>query len=173
MVFVSKNLVRKCKYCEKEPKKNLSSGRFKGYYRTCGSKECTSAQYRDERICVLKGKVKKHQDLICALCENSFERRSANHKRYCTECVPDQIWRGRAQRYGIGKKQWDLLLKNQNGKCALCEKIPEVVDHCHKRGVVRGLLCNSCNIGLKILDSCPEFLQRAIKYVGVSNAFQK
>lgn len=173
MVFVSKNLKRKCKYCDKEPKKNLTSGRNKGYYTTCGSEECLKAQYKDHHVCVLKGKLNKPENMKCAICGDTFEKKSSNHKRYCLECVPDKSWRGRAQRYGIGKKQWDLLLQKQNHKCALCEKNPEVVDHCHKEGIVRGLLCNSCNIGLKILDSCPDFLQRALKYVGVSNAFQK
>jgi Recombination endonuclease VII len=173
MVFVSKNLKRKCKYCDKEPKKNMSTGRHNGWYRTCGSKECLNAQYKDNHVCALKGRFKNIEDLTCVICGNSFLRTSSNHRKYCKECVPDKSWRGRAQRYGIGKKQWDVLLKKQNNKCALCDKNPEVVDHCHKEGIVRGLLCNACNTGLKILDSCPNFLQRSLEYVGVSNAFQK
>lgn len=171
MAFVSKNIKKKCKYCDKEPKKNLISGRNKGYYRTCGSKECLNAQYKDHYVCVLKGKVNKKEDLICFICGQKFIRTSANHRRYCKECVPDKSWRGRAQRYGIGKKQWDLLLEKQNKTCALCERNPEVVDHCHKDGRVRGLLCNSCNTNLKILDCCPNFLQKALNYVGISYAF--
>lgn len=173
MVFVSKNLVRKCKYCDKEPKKNITSGLNKGYYRTCGSEICLKEQYNDARVCSSKGKPKFPSNYVCILCHESFKPISQNHKKYCIECVPDNSWRARANRYLIGKKQWDMILKKQDNKCALCEKIPEVVDHCHKRRLVRGLLCNSCNTGLKILDSCPDFLQRALKYVGVSNAFQK
>lgn len=173
MVFVSKNLNRKCKYCEKEPKKNMSSGRHKGWYRTCGSKECVNAQYKDERVCSSKGRPKDPIDYTCVLCNQVFKACSPNHKRYCKECVPNNSWRGRADRYLIGKKQWDMLLEKQNNKCALCDKFPEVVDHCHKKGIVRGLLCNACNTNLKILDSCPEFLLRAIEYVGVSSAIQK
>lgn len=47
MVFVSQNKVRKCKYCENQPKINMSSGRNKGYYKTCGSIECLRKQYDD------------------------------------------------------------------------------------------------------------------------------
>jgi Recombination endonuclease VII len=89
------------------------------------------------------------------------------------ECVPDTSWRGRAMRYGIGKPQWDLIFSKQNGKCALCDKNPEVVDHCHKKGIVRGLLCNGCNIKIEILDKDDDFLYKAMRYVGKNYAIQK
>jgi hypothetical protein len=173
MVFVSKNIVRKCKYCEKEPKKNLTSGRNKGYYITCGSQECLNAQYRDHHVCALKGRSKKIVNFICVLCGEPFIRETANHKRYCKKCAPNEAWRGRARRYLIGKPQWESLLERQNNKCALCDRNPEVVDHCHKQGIVRGLLCNACNIKIKIIESCPDFLQKAMNYVGVKYAVQK
>lgn len=45
------------------------------------------------------------------------------------------------------------LLKNQDGKCKICEKEIRLfngakggfIDHCHKTGTVRGILCNRCN----------------------------
>jgi hypothetical protein len=166
MVFVSKNLVRKCKYCEKEPKKNLTSGRNKGWYLTCGNKECLRQQYENQHVCILKGKRNTPINFVCFICNNKFESKSSNHKRYCKECVPDKSWRGRAQRYGVGKKQWDILMDKQEGKCALCSKIPEVVDHCHKEGIVRGLLCNGCNLKIEILAKDESFLYKAMKYVG-------
>jgi hypothetical protein len=166
MVFVSKNLIRKCKYCENEPKKNLTSGRNRGYYITCGSKECLSKQYEDHHVCILKGKRKIPVNFGCFICNNPFQAESSNHKRYCRECVPTKAWRGRAQRYGIGKKQWDVILEKQGGTCALCNKNPEVVDHCHKDGIVRGILCNGCNIKIEILAKDESFLYKAMKYVG-------
>jgi hypothetical protein len=169
MAFRSKNLFRKCKYCEKEKKINMSSGRNKGYYTTCGNIDCLNAQYKDHHVCALKGKIKTTQNLKCKICENEFKRTSSNHKRYCKECVPDKTWRGRAARYLVGKKQWDILIEKQNNKCALCNKIPEVVDHCHKDGIVRGLLCNSCNVNLKILESTDEYILKVFKYIGKSN----
>ena len=173
MVFVSKNLQRKCKWCDKEPKKNLTSGRNKGYYRTCGSEECLKKQYEDTHICRSKGRINKPIDLICAICGIEFLKKAANHKRYCLECVPDNSWRGRAQRYGIGFKQWNAILEAQNGTCALCNKNPEVVDHCHKTGRIRGLLCGACNTGISILERDSEFLQDAIRYIGGNYSIQK
>jgi len=174
MVFISKNIVRKCKYCENLPKKNISKeGINKGYYRTCGSNECLKKQYENNYVCILKGKVKKPEYLICVICDNEFKQKSSNHKRYCLECVPERSWRARASRYGIGKKQWDFMLQNQKGCCALCERIPEVVDHCHKEGIVRGLLCNSCNTNLKFLEKELSFLNKVFKYLGRDYAFQE
>lgn len=173
MVFVSKNIFRKCKWCDKERKKNLTSGRHKGYYTTCGSKKCLRRQYDDVYVCIKKGRLKNKSFGVCDVCEREFQRLSPSHKRYCTVCVPDKSWRGRAQRYRIGKPQWDTLLEFQNNKCCLCDRNPEVVDHCHKKGIVRGLLCNACNTAINILDRDYEYLQKALKYIGGDYSFQK
>ncbi len=166
MVFISKNIFRKCKYCENEKKKNLTSGRHKGYYTTCGSKVCLRMQYDDHHVCIKKGRLKDKKSGICDVCDEEFIRTSAGHRRYCLKCVPDRAWRSRAKRYRIGKPQWDKMLFEQKNKCALCQRNPEVVDHCHNSGVVRGLLCNVCNVLIKILDMDKEYLNKSIVYTG-------
>lgn len=170
MVFRGQNPFRKCKWCSKSVKQNFSSGINKGYYRTCGSEECLTAQYRCRNIGILKGRVKKIINCVCVICEKNFLRKSANHKRYCLECAPDHKWRGRCQRYGIGKPQWELLLEKQLYKCAICEKTPETVDHCHKTNRIRGLLCGGCNMGIGYMEKCNLRLKKSLKYLGVSYA---
>ena len=173
MVFVSKNAeIKICKYCDRPAKEAFKKilqkngkKRKKGFYRTCGSAECQTQQYRDSQICAKKGISRQLKDYECAICYNKFKPISPPHKRYCLECVPDKSWRGRANRYGIGKKQWDELIEKQNYKCALCERNPEVVDHCHTNHYVRGLLCNYCNTHIKFLDMPNEFQQRAKEYI--------
>lgn len=70
---------------------------------------------------------------------------------------------------------WDeyvSLLNAQDGKCAICrttdwrghQKVPRV-DHCHITGRVRGLLCNSCNIGLGHFSDSVELLEAALRYL--------
>jgi Recombination endonuclease VII len=64
------------------------------------------------------------------------------------------------------------LFERQNGTCAICgreewEKVKVLgVDHDHKTGRVRGLLCTDCNMGLGKFKDDPALLRKAIKYLG-------
>ena len=54
----------------------------------------------------------------------------------------------RLRLYGITREAYDLLFAEQGGRCALCRKVATeslCVDHDHSTGVVRGLLCRTCN----------------------------
>lgn len=70
--------------------------------------------------------------------------------------------------YGITLDQFDQMTKEQNGVCPICLKIPEVlcVDHSHKSGQVRGLICHKCNMLLGGVDDNPITLARASEYLG-------
>lgn len=55
------------------------------------------------------------------------------------------------QAYGIGLKEYNEMSAKQNERCLICNRIPKnklVVDHCHDKGHIRGLLCSSCNMRL-------------------------
>ena len=69
--------------------------------------------------------------------------------------------------YGLTLASYKELVKEQDGKCALCSREPEllVVDHDHETGKLRGLLCNKCNIGIGFLGDDTDGLQRAIRYL--------
>lgn len=62
------------------------------------------------------------------------------------------------KKYNITYKEYELILKCQNYKCAICGRTPEenkkmlAVDHNHKTGKNRGLLCSSCNICLGFIE---------------------
>jgi len=69
---------------------------------------------------------------------------------------------------------YSRMLEEQNGRCAIClsddPKSPDrvnhwYIDHCHTTGVVRGLLCNSCNRGVGLLGDDIANLERAILYL--------
>ena len=73
--------------------------------------------------------------------------------------------------YGLTLEQYDQMFENQGGVCAICEEtnISDrrlVVDHNHKTGKIRGLLCYRCNVRVgfmedKILTSkTKEYLKR-------------
>lgn len=74
----------------------------------------------------------------------------------------------RKNKYGLTTQEYNNLNEQQEYKCAICEKKISkglYVDHCHDTGVVRGLLCHSCNIGLGHFKDRPELLRNAIKYI--------
>ena len=53
------------------------------------------------------------------------------------------------RRYGIGAADFDRMVIEQGGVCAICDRPdPEHVDHDHVTGRVRGILCFNCNGGL-------------------------
>lgn len=71
-------------------------------------------------------------------------------------------------RFGITIEQYDALLNNQNGCCAICkEKIEESlhVDHCHTTNRVRGLLCRPCNTALGLFHENTDRMRAAIRYL--------
>jgi hypothetical protein len=55
--------------------------------------------------------------------------------------------------FNLTAAQYEELLEAQGGGCALCGRAPRSdrslhVDHNHKTGVLRGLLCFRCNVGI-------------------------
>lgn len=75
-------------------------------------------------------------------------------------------------RYGITIEQWQEMFDNQNGCCAICGKHQSKmvktlsVDHDHKTGIVRGLLCHQCNAALGNLCDDIDVLKKALDYLG-------
>jgi Recombination endonuclease VII len=67
------------------------------------------------------------------------------------------------RRYGIGANEFDDLVVQQDGVCAICGRPrPEHVDHDHETGAVRGILCFNCNGGLgQFRDSIDSLLTAA------------
>lgn len=74
------------------------------------------------------------------------------------------------KKYGLTKDQYLNMLEKQKGACAICclprfrqnEKVLHI-DHCHKTGKVRGLLCSMCNTTLgkfeKLQDKILKYLE--------------
>jgi hypothetical protein len=103
----------------------------------------------------------------CLICGKTCERTSSR-QLYCKDCIPDSKTRNRYWRYGMDANKIKDLVDKQKGVCAICQKERiEVIDHNHKTGEVRGLLCQKCNQRLGILEN-EEFINKAITYL---NAF--
>jgi hypothetical protein len=78
--------------------------------------------------------------------------------------------RAKERRYGITQEQFDQMLLDQNNKCKICDiefknTKDTHIDHCHNSSVVRGLLCNNCNIALGQFGDNTDIMDNAIKYL--------
>ena len=78
-------------------------------------------------------------------------------------------------KYGITEEDYNNLLEQQNGLCAICKQ-PEdnstgkrsnllCVDHNHTTGKIRGLLCKSCNLAIGSMKDSVDRLSAAIHYL--------
>lgn len=102
------------------------------------------------------------------------KQRSRNRNKYFATY---HMKRKLVKRYGINEEIYQQILKKQEGKCAICgskkatpidyKNAPQrlAVDHCHKTGKVRGLLCFSCNRALGYLKDDITLLKKAIEYL--------
>ena len=73
--------------------------------------------------------------------------------------------------FGITLEEYNERLIAQNNTCALCGGGPDAkgkmfaIDHDHKTGKIRGLLCRGCNVGMGNLKDDPELLEKAARYI--------
>jgi len=118
--------------------------------------------------------------LLKPICPRGHDKKAVgmNTQGVCNQCVKDrdadptfkkQKRNIRLRReYGITLLQYNEMLKNQKYRCAVCFKQNVlVVDHNHKTGKIRGLLCMSCNVILGSVKEDVTILQSAIKYLGI------
>ena len=74
------------------------------------------------------------------------------------------------RKFGITVEQYEEMLVNQDGGCAICGRKPGKislhVDHDHETGRVRGALCFRCNNALGDFDDNGDWLVAAANYLG-------
>jgi hypothetical protein len=117
----------------------------------------------------------------CKLCHNlrstkwrENNREKANgysrdaHRRDKVKNAPaKREWWYKSQ-YGMTEPDYQKLVVIQGNRCLICEEKSDkrlYVDHDHKTGKVRGLLCNRCNAAIGLMKDDSWRLARAIMYL--------
>lgn len=112
---------------------------------------------------------RKHFDRDCSHCGTVFTP-SSGRQMFCVGCVPNSTFSVRIKKYGVGKREFDVMLIDQRGTCAICGDAlaadAAMVDHDHATMHVRGLLCRRCNFQLGIVENV-EFVVRAQAYLEI------
>lgn len=69
--------------------------------------------------------------------------------------------------YGISEQQVEDLRRAQSGMCAICRRQTSrlFVDHCHTKGHVRGLLCQTCNTFLGWYEKKADTILQFQRYI--------
>jgi len=105
--------------------------------------------------------------------EKNKARIAANGKKYYARRRGKWLMRS----YGVTEEWYVETLAAQGGKCAICPATEPggphkvfSVDHDHKTGKVRGLLCKDCNHMLGMAKDSIETLRAAIEYLQKSNS---
>jgi hypothetical protein len=167
--------VKTCLKCKETLALNLFRYHKTNFDHLCSSCRKCEALQRKERDA--KRVYIKRDHKTCARCkeEKSVDcfRKNKGVKDgldgWCKSCTKD---RSLERRYNSSLEEYQNLLNLQNYKCAICDTDKPggptnmfVVDHCHKTGKIRGLLCNHCNTGIGKLHDSPVLLRKAAEYI--------
>ena len=82
--------------------------------------------------------------------------------------VSVEALKGRCKSHGITVQTYLDMAVKQNYACGICRRSfrnPLVIDHDHRTGKIRGLLCTGCNTGLGRLGDSRERVKQALDYL--------
>ncbi|MFJ8505428.1 endonuclease VII domain-containing protein [Streptomyces avermitilis] len=112
---------------------------------------------------------------FCRACKeikphSEWHRNATASDGLSTSCKACRAAKGRAghlkRQYGMTEAERDEMIASQMGICVICLKAPAAhVDHCHKTGRVRGVLCFNCNSAIGKLGDDPDAVRRAAAYL--------
>lgn len=121
----------------------------------------------NRRLGRVKASVGEVLDTTCVRCSTLFTYRLAKSRRrtLCDLCVKHKQ---EGLKYGLTGAQVEEMRSRPN--CEICQtENPDKggfkIDHCHATGVVRGMLCNSCNVMLGVAKDQPDLLRAAARYL--------
>ncbi|BAC74391.1 endonuclease VII domain-containing protein [Streptomyces avermitilis] len=178
--LVNEEGVKRCVRCgECRPRAAFARRRsnLDGLQRHC--RECASDYHRARQESLGK-KVRPKVEVpeghkLCLKCGevkpwSAWHRNATASDGLSTRCKACRAVEGRAghlkRHYGLTEAERDEMVASQMGICVICLKAPAAhVDHCHRTGSVRGVLCFNCNSAIGKLGDDPDAVRRAAAYL--------
>jgi hypothetical protein len=132
----------------------------------------SKAKYIGGMVMIYADRAKQKEYYAQWFQENKQEHNAKCRQNYYLKYKEKQEeWRLQVK-YGITKEHYFKMLTEQEGKCKICGTSTGgnrfgkmAIDHCHKTGKVRGLLCIGCNNGLGCFKDDITRLKKAIDYL--------
>lgn len=147
----------------------VSKEYYKQYYKNNKDKYKKYQQKYNEKN---KEKIKEIQKIYR---ENNKEKIKKNYYIYRKKNKETYKRNMLKRDHGITLEEFNKMKEEQNNVCYICgqpetkknrEKIKELaVDHNHKTGKIRKLLCYNCNVGLGYSKENPYILINMVKYL--------
>lgn len=154
----------------------------KGHYQLASKKPFQPAKCHPEReekakglcgSCYNKMLINRTEDSRAKHLSNTSAKAKVRRENTCPqERAVKQRNRVLKHRYGIDSDQYEQMLSAQGGRCAICGAIGGTdkqtrlyVDHNHKTGEVRKLLCPACNTAVGVIESGVERVVALAKYL--------
>ena len=112
-------------------------------------------------------KMHPNGDTYCSECKLLRMRidRNKNPKKYLQYYKTSH----RRKNYNLEPHEYNKLIEDSNNLCMICKSPPGNkslnIDHDHKTGKVRGLLCHGCNTTLGLMKDNIDILTKAIEYL--------
>lgn len=125
-------------------------------------KKCISIQSKTERIKNPEKYLQQRRKYVKNNHKQILEKGKIYRSKHPKKIKDVQLkWK-----YGISFKDYIRLSKSQKNKCAICGKLKKLqVDHNHKTGKIRGLLCQNCNFVLGFVKDKINILKKSILYL--------
>jgi flagellar biosynthesis GTPase FlhF len=114
---------------------------------------------------------RERDKLVQPLVEKKVRKYKTRTRKYQSSPSQDIVAYRRERKYGLSPQQYEDLFERQGKCCGICQsKTPRSkrgwnIDHDHKTGKVRGILCNYCNPMLGNANDDIQTLRRAIAYL--------
>jgi Autographiviridae endonuclease VII len=158
--------MKRCKKCglEKEFSRFDKHPRtLDGFKGSC--KDCENAAWRARYASDSEFRNRKRLEGALWALRNPEKARAKRRRNYTTE--KGRKWNHK-HAYGLTPEQYAALLSSQGGICAVCKQQKRlVVDHDHKTGAVRGLLCYRCNTLVGVTENRNALSESIERYLTI------
>jgi len=147
------------------------------YRKDPARRKLAQQKYREKHLDRLRESKRKYQRrYVIENREKVLEQKKISGKKYRevhrSELSLKNVGRNRKyalHKYGLTEERFQELVTLSGNRCCVCrrgfsKKNRPHVDHCHKTGFMRGLLCSNCNTAEGLLKR-PEVILNLYKYV--------